>query len=171
MTSNAAINAWLLCSCWAQMVDLTEAAQPAEEAPAGGGPRPRKKRKLQKLAAAAASAVGGFFNVYGADVRLHRPAQADTMAGHVCRGAPGSACGLTLSMLCACTFLQAKAEVRLNYAQAIRMPDVQGLLLWVLGEGANPTWAFVQVPLFDTLASSALICAARTHQKTGQLSI
>ena len=48
--------------------------------------------------------------------------------------------------------------MRLNYAQAIRMPDVQGLLLWVLGEGANPTWAFVQVPLYENLAFT---CATR----------
>ena len=40
---------------------------------------------------------------------------------------------------------QARADVRLNYTHAIRMPDVQALLLWVLGEGANPQWAFVQV--------------------------
>lgn len=32
----------------------------------------------------------------------------------------------------------------------IRLQDVQSLLLWILGEGSNPRWAFVQVPTNTT---------------------
>ncbi|BDA41970.1 Small RNA degrading nuclease 5 [Coccomyxa sp. Obi] len=38
----------------------------------------------------------------------------------------------------------ARADVKLSYAHPIRLPDLQGLLLWILAEGLNPKWAFVQ---------------------------
>jgi hypothetical protein len=41
---------------------------------------------------------------------------------------------------------QASAEVELYRELApIRLADAQGLVLWVLGEGANPRWCFVKV--------------------------
>ncbi|CAL8460741.1 g272 [Coccomyxa elongata] len=38
----------------------------------------------------------------------------------------------------------ARADVKLSYAHPIRLPDLQGLLMWILAEGFNPKWAFVQ---------------------------
>lgn len=48
------------------------------------------------------------------------------------------------------TYHQALASVQLREKQ-IRLQDVQSLLLWILGEGSNPRWAFVQVPHTNTL--------------------
>ncbi len=55
--------------------------------------------------------------------------------------------------------MQARAEVRLNYMHAIRLPDVQGLVLWVLGEGASPQWAFVKVMAAHSMHACEQPCA------------
>lgn len=39
----------------------------------------------------------------------------------------------------------ARASVELRRERAIRLEDVQNLVLWVLGEGSSPRWAFVKV--------------------------
>lgn len=41
--------------------------------------------------------------------------------------------------------LQARAEVQMHGPGAIRLLDVQGLLLWILADGMNPRWCFVKV--------------------------
>ena len=41
--------------------------------------------------------------------------------------------------------LQARAEVQMYGPGAIRLLDVQGLLLWILADGMNPRWCFVKV--------------------------
>ena len=40
---------------------------------------------------------------------------------------------------------QGRASIQLQYVKVPRLPDVQNLLLWVLGEGQSPQWAFVRV--------------------------
>ena len=39
----------------------------------------------------------------------------------------------------------ARASVELRRERAIRLEEVQNLVLWVLGEGSSPRWAFVKV--------------------------
>ncbi len=45
---------------------------------------------------------------------------------------------------------QALAVVELKQ-QEIRLNDVQNLILWILGEGSNPRWAFVKVCWTDAI--------------------
>ena len=51
-------------------------------------------------------------------------------------------------------WLQARAEVQLVGARAIRPVDVQGLLLWVMADGMNPNWCFVKAWVASAVASS-----------------
>jgi hypothetical protein len=52
--------------------------------------------------------------------------------------------------------MQARPEVQLTQRGAsITVADVQALLLWVLADGNNPKWAFVQVRL-DMAPTAAL---------------
>ena len=41
--------------------------------------------------------------------------------------------------------LQAHAEVKLTPNARVRIADVRDLVLWVLADGANPSWAFIKV--------------------------
>ena len=57
---------------------------------------------------------------------------------------------------------QAAASVELHREQAapIRLSDVQGLVLWVLGQGAlNPRWCFVKA--CHMLCCAMLCCTGR----------
>lgn len=50
---------------------------------------------------------------------------------------------------------QARPEVKIqNSGTAIRIEDVQALLLWVLADGQSPAWAFVKVKGFCGLRAS-----------------
>lgn len=59
---------------------------------------------------------------------------------------------------------QARATVQLREKQ-IRLQDVQSLLLWVLGDGSNPRWAFVQAR-GRTVAVTRVFFTNTTEQAT-----
>lgn len=59
--------------------------------------------------------------------------------------------------------VQARAEVQLLSSRAIRLLDVQGLLLWVLADGMNPNWCFVKV--CDSPSSPICPCKLIRHPR------
>ena len=68
------------------------------------------------------------------------------------------------TVMCA-SVLQACASVQpVNPTASLRMRDAQGLVLWVLADGANPRWVFVKArPLgVPVVPAPALSCPART---------
>lgn len=68
------------------------------------------------------------------------------------------------TVICA-SVSQACASVQpVNPTASLRMKDAQGLVLWVLADGANPRWVFVKVHPRCVLVvpAPALSCPART---------
>ena len=55
--------------------------------------------------------------------------------------------------------------MQLLTSRAIRPLDVQGLLLWVLADGMNPSWCFVKA--CGNFASPVCYCKLITHLRPG----
>lgn len=91
-----------------------------------------KKKKLLAEAMAKAAAAG---TTVGVDISTAAAA------------APTSTTTTTSSAVLAASVYGegARASVELRRERAIRLEDVQNLVLWVLGEGSSPRWAFVKV--------------------------
>ena len=89
--------------------------------------KPKKKKLLAEAMAKAAATAAG----------------VDALTTAAAAVAPTSTCSAQL----AASFYGegARASVELPRERAIRLEDVQNLVLWVLGEGASPRWAFVKV--------------------------
>ena len=56
---------------------------------------------------------------------------------------------------------RARAEVSITVPSPIRIPDVQGLLMWMLAEGQNIRWCFVKVGL--STCQHAEYCGLSNH--------
>ena len=114
------------------------------DSPDYDGVLPQRKPKKAKLAKAVAA---GYFDVYGSQV----------------------SCSCLWTQLSFATvpdvlgwLVQARAEVQLLSSRAIRLLDVQGLLLWVLADGMNPSWCFVKV------CDSPAVCSCKLITHPGQ---
>ena len=67
------------------------------------------------------------------------------------------------AVMCA-SLLQACASVQpVNPTASLRMKDAQGLVLWVLADGANPRWAFVKVRPPACAPTSCPLLPCRNH--------
>ena len=100
------------------------------------GERRVKKQKKQKLLADAM-----------AKAKAKAAAAATTTTTAAAATPPASTPTSSSAQLAASVYGEgARASVeQLRRERAIRLEDVQNLVLWVLGEGASPRWAFVKV--------------------------
>ncbi len=62
--------------------------------------------------------------------------------------------------------LQARASIELQ-AESVKLPDIQSLVLWVLGEGSSPRWCFVKVMALQLCYETRRQVAVRLIRKAG----
>lgn len=94
--------------------------------------KPKKKKLLAEAMAKAAATTAG----------------VDASTATAAAATPPTSTTTSSAQLAASVYGEgARASVELRREQAIRLEDVQNLVIWVLGEGSSPRWAFVKVSL------------------------